>query len=275
MTLKVRRLLLNTMLLPAIAAIVGIVWSWVAWSRGVFPGDVPVPSLRYQWWGITSSGSSADILLTMIGLSFLAVLVLISELLFRHRFGRSPSSELFFLRLFMLTLSLQAVRLLVPLAETGVINSIWASSATRMVWFGRLLGLTVLINVGLYSGEIPFRRSGAILGTGALAAMAIAVSIPLDSTQITGNLLLRSGAHSSLALLCVIVSALSVLTLIGTAYTQKKNRYYVLAAMLLFVAAGADLIFFFSMPLIIPGAALLVTGIIGFSVEIRKIYLWV
>ena len=275
MTLSVRRTLLNILLVPSVPALAMVVFAWIGWSRGLYPVGPFLPRETAIWWYLFRAGSPPDLTWAMAGISFLTAVPLAAELVFRRRFGRSPSPEMFFLRLFLLTLPFQAVRLLIPVFSGGPMSIFLAGSATRLAWFARLLGLTALMNVGLYTGEIPFRRSGAILGTGALAVMALAVLIPLDDTQELGNLLIRSGADSYMALICLAMELLSVLTLVGSAVSQGKNRYYLLALMLLLVVAGTDMAFFSARPLILPGAALLTAGFIGFAREIRQIYLWV
>ncbi|MCK5737138.1 MAG: hypothetical protein KAH21_11695 [Spirochaetaceae bacterium] len=122
---------------------------------------------------------------------------------------------------------------------------------------------------------MPFRRSGAILGMGALAAMGIAAMMPLDITQALGNLLFLSGTETALALVTVSIEILTVIALLGTAYLQKSIQYYFLTVFLLLIVLGTDLIFFLSTPLIIPGAIFLFFGVISFAGMIRKIYQWI
>ena len=105
--------------------------------------------------------------------------------------------------------------------------------------------------------------------------MGIAVMMPLDVTQPLGNLLIRSGMDTVLALVTVSIEALTILALAGTAIIQKNARYYLLTVSLLLVVLGTDLIFFISRPLIIPGAIFLVIGVIGFAGVVRKIYQWI
>ena len=275
MTLSDRHTLLNVLLAPAFAALTLVILAWIGRSRGAYPVSPDLPRETAVWWNIQRTGSIPDLIWAMAGISFLTAFPLAAEMVFRRRFGRSPSPEMFFLRLFLLTLPLQAVRLLIPAFSGGPMSIFLAGGATRLAWFARLLGLAALMNVGLYTGDIPFRRSGAILGTSALAVMALSVMIPLDNTQELGNLLIRSGADNSLALICIAMEILSVLTLVGSAVSLGKNRYHLLAVMLLLVIAGTDMAFFAARPLVIPGAALLTAGVIGFAREIRKIYLWV
>lgn len=274
MTLKARRILLNILLVPALAGTAIVALAWISRSKGVFAIDYPVPALTERWWSLWRPAEESDLLWAMGGLAFHTFIPLIAELFLRRLFGRNPSPEIFFLRFFLLTLPIQAVRIAIPLVPMGIIDASWAITASRISWFARLLGIVSLVNIGLYTGELPFRRSGAILGSGALAVLAISVMIPLDVTQVLGNLILRAGASTSLSLICVTMEALAILSLIGSAMVQNNHRYFLLGIALLLVIAGADMAFFISRPLLVPGAALTIVGIAAFAREIRKIYQW-
>ncbi len=165
--------------------------------------------------------------------------------------------------------------MLLPLVSTTVLTPSWGLTITRIAWFARFLGISTLLNIGIFSGDIPFRRSGSILGMSALAAMGIAVMMPLDVTEALGNLLILSGTQTALALVTVSIEILAIIAMAGTAAVQRNSRYYFLTISLLFVVLGSDLIFFLSRPLIIPGMIFLVLGVIGFAEMIRKIYQWI
>ena len=247
----------------------------MAWTQNQYAPGYEVPELTARWWSSWRPADTSDLPWAMAGVAFLSLFPLLSELILRKRFRRSPSPEIFFLRLFLLTLPLQASRLLLPLVTAGILTTSWGLTITRIAWFARFLGISSLLNISIFSGDIPFRRSGSILGMGALAAMGIAVMMPLDVTQPLGNLLIRSGMDTVLALVTVSIEALTILALAGTAIIQKNARYYLLMVSLLLVVLGTDLIFFISRPLIIPGAIFLVTGVIGFAGVVRKIYQWI
>ncbi|MCK5248704.1 MAG: hypothetical protein KAJ98_01995 [Spirochaetaceae bacterium] len=275
MTLTVRRTLLSILLIPALAGTVASGLVWTAWTQNQYAPGYEVPELTARWWSSWRPADTSDLPWAMAGVAFLSLFPLLSELILRKRFRRSPSPEIFFLRLFLLTLPLQASRLLLPLVTAGILTTSWGLTITRIAWFARFLGISSLLNISIFSGDIPFRRSGSILGMGALAAMGIAVMMPLDVTQPLGNLLIRSGMDTVLALVTVSIEALTILALAGTAIIQKNARYYLLMVSLLLVVLGTDLIFFISRPLIIPGAIFLVTGVIGFAGVVRKIYQWI
>jgi len=273
MTLTVRRTLLNVLLIPALAGTIASILAWTAWYQGEYSYNLP--TFTAGWWYFLRPAEPADLLWAMIGITFLSVFPLFSETILRKRFGRSPSPEIFFLRFFLLTLPFQASRLLIPLVSTGVLSPLWGLTISRIAWFARFLGISALLSISIFSGDIPFRRSGAILGMGALAAMSIAVMMPLDITQPLGNLLYLSGTETALALTIVSIEILTVVALAGTAYIQKNIRYYFLIISLLLIVAGTDLIFFLSTPLIIPGILSLIIGVVSFAEIIRKIYQWI
>ncbi len=275
MTLTVRRTLLSILLIPALAGTVASGLTWAAWTQNQYAPEYELPELTAQWWSSWRPADTSDLPWAIAGITFLSLFPLLSELILRRRFRRSPSPEIFFLRFFLLTLPFQASRLLLPLVSTGILATSWVLTITRIAWFARFLGISSLLNISIFSGDIPFRRSGSILGMGALAAMGIAVMMPLDVTQPLGNLLIRSGMDTVLALVTVSIEALTILSLAGTAIIQKNVRYYILTVSLFLVVMGTDLIFFISRPLIIPGAIFLVFGVIGFAGVIRKIYQWI
>jgi len=107
-----------------------------------------------------------------------------------------------------------------------------------------------------------------------LTTVFIATTMPFDITQPLGNLLIRSGIETVLALVTVSMEVLTVLGLLGTAITRKNPYYFLLAGTLLFVVSGMDLIFFLSKPLVILGTVLLVVGVSCFAWVVQKIYQW-
>ncbi|MDT8298347.1 MAG: hypothetical protein RQ801_08620, partial [Spirochaetaceae bacterium] len=216
MTLKIRRTILNLLLVPAVAAVAAVSAVWFVWSRNEYALGFDGPLLTAQWWSSWRPSEGSDFVWALAGLSFMAIIPLLSELILRRRFSRSPSPEMFFFRFFLLTLPLQVCRLaLSPIVSEMLpfeMPITWELTVARIAWFGRFLGITALLNIGLYTSDVPFRRSGTILGMGSLAALAVAVMLPLDSTQLLSNLLFRSGAETALALASVVLEILAVLS---------------------------------------------------------------
>lgn len=274
MTLSARRIILITLFIPAVAAVLIAAAVWILWAKGIYAVDYQTPSLTAVWWSMWRPAEITDLLWAMGGITFLAVFPVVGEAFLRRSFRRSPSPEVFFFRIFMLTLPFNVFRLLIPEVSSGTVPATWGLMATRIVWFARFFGFVALLNIGAFAADIPFRRSGSILGMGTLAAIVIAAMLPLDITQPVGNLLYREGTETSLALSCIVMEILAVLCLTGVSASRANPRYYMLSASLLIIIFGADLLFFVSSPLILPGAVALIIGFMLFVGQIRKIYQW-
>ncbi len=213
--------------------------------------------------------NEADLIGVLISITFYTLLALLGEIYFRHNFILTHSTEMFFLRLFLLLLPFQAFRLIALYStQLGVI-------ATRIAWFGRFAAINALLNIGLYSSTMSIRRSVYVIGMGIMASLAIAVMMPFDITQPMGNLLHRSGIDTALALSCLSLETLAVLSLFGMGIRHMNKRYSLLALALLFVIAGAELSFFGNSKLTIIGAIHIAIGVAGFAVLIKRIYKWV
>jgi len=277
MTLKTRKTILSIMLAAAFA---GTVLSAAALSfmilhpEGVFSDYHSGKTII--WWSVTRDFTSSDTFWAISLFFVMSLYAFISELVYRKVFGKSPSAEMFFLRFFILTLPFQSVRILIPLVSSNYFPLSWEIYVTRIAWFARFAGLTALLNIGIFSsGDMPFQRSGAVLGIGLLASLGITVTMPLDITIPLGNLLIRSGAEYSLELVCLSIKILAVISLAGIGYQKKQKDYYFLSLYMLIITSGAEMIFFASMPLVFPGTLLLVSGTVLFSSRIKKMYQWI
>ena len=248
---------------------------WLAWRHGLYTWMDRVPVRTELWWWSSRTGTPMDLFWAMLGLSVLTFFPLFAETIYRRRFGRSPSPEMFFFRIFLLTLPFQSVRLILPLLSATFPAASWGLLAGKISWFSRFIGISALLGSGVFSADIPLRHSGAVLSTAALAALAVAVMLPLDVTQMQGNLFFRSRAEESLALISLSLQFLGVFSMLGTAILRKNARYGVLTLSLFSVAVGTDLLYFATMPLIAPGTILLILGTIAFSRQIRRIYQWI
>jgi len=275
MTLTIRKNILGLLFFTTLVGTAVAALSLLAWAQGLFAPDYIAPTLTYRWWWNLKPTTSSDLPWSIAALSFSAILPLIGEVILSRYHSRSPSPEIFFFRFFLLTLPFQTYRLLIPLASSGVIMTNWALTVTRIAWFGRFLGLTALLSISLFSGDMPFRRSGYILGMGTLISMAIAAMLSLDITQPLGNLMIRTVSDTALALACITLEALVVAALLGSGIARKSLSHILLALNLFFVVVGFDFIFFASFPMLIPGAILILAGTLGFARKIRLIYQWI
>ena len=272
MTLTLRKSLLGCLLLPAVIGSLACSAIWFGWLNDMFPDFTVPPGRTSLWWLILRPAVQNDLPWALAGISFLCFFPLVSELFLGKCFGRSDSPEIFFIRFSILSLPLQAARLLVLFAGLDFLPWWWAGIGMRVAWFGRLLGIVSLLGIAIFSGAISFRKAGLFLTFGTLAAISISIIMPLDSSQPFGNLMVRTSASTPLALICILTQILAFSGLTGNVYLRQIPRYYSLALYVLLIILGMDMAFFTSQPLITVSTLLLISGLTGFYREIKKIY---
>ena len=255
MTLPSRRTLINILLIPTFPALLGSLAAWFVWSR--------------------TSGSTFDNIWAPAVITAYVLTAILGEILLRRRFGRSSSPEMYFLRVFLLTLPLQAARLVLLLPLEVSVIAAFAPASTRLAWFGRFWGIAALLCISIFSTDIPMRRSGSFLAMGALASLAIAVMMPLDPTEAHNNLLFRSGTDTALIFSCIALEVVSLVSLIGTGLVKSNSRGPLLTLGLLIIIGGIELSFFAVPVLSAWGAALIPLGIGLFAHAVRKMYQWI
>jgi len=274
MTLKLRRNLLTILLIPSLAGTLAAGLALTAWYRNQFFLSYEIPELTVLWWSIWRASELSNLPWALHGIAFISIFPLTCELILRRRFGHSPSPEMFFMRFFILTLPFQAPRILLSLISLGALGLSWGIIITRIAWFARFFGILSLLNISVFSGDISLRHSGPVLGMEFLTTVFIAATMPFDITQPLGNLLIRSGIETVLALVIISMEVLIVLGLLGTAMKRGDSYYYLFAGALLLVVIGMDLTFFLSKPLLLPGAILLVLGVSCSAWIVQRIYQW-
>jgi hypothetical protein len=275
MTLSTRRFWLSLLRLPVLAALATTGLGWYFWSRGVLPSIVPGTVITMVWWEISRSAAVSDTFWAFIGLTWFALFPAAAELIIGFRFRRSPSPEIFFFRLFLLSLPWQCTRFALIFSSGGLIDPSWALPLARIALFGRFAGLAVLINIALFGSGLPFQRSGAVLGMGALAAFALSVLMPLDITQPLGNLVFRSGGGAAPAILTISLGILATAAMVGSVKLRERKQTAVLTAALFFLVAGTDMAVFVTPPLLVPGMALILIGTVALTRQLRSIYQWI
>lgn len=223
------------------------------------------------WWTLYS-GEPAAALLKAISLSAQLIFAFLMGIIISRQIKRNPSAELSFFYLFLFSFSLQIFRLpylvdiFSSLGNSGLI--------TRIIYFSRLLALTSLFAASLFSSGLQIQKFGMVLLMILLIAFTLSSILPINISSISGALLNRIAKEEYLALLCIILELMTVLTYIAAAHNQGRPEYYRLAALSLLIIVGYEFLFFLHIPFMIPGFTCLITGTVLFIRTSRKLFLW-
>jgi hypothetical protein len=188
-------------------------------------------------------------------------------------FRKGGSPLLPFVTLFLLSLSLEGLRAGTALlaADDG---SIAASIVlTRVIYWGRFVGLLALLIAGLYCIDLKYRKYGILAGVVFLVSFAMAAYIPLDRTVFLAQLTWKLGDEQGVWFVTLMVALLVLATSAGAAATRRDRRFLLIAlAMTLFIAARELLFFAVSPWALAAGLAGLAAGAVTCQKTLAAVY---
>jgi hypothetical protein len=188
-----------------------------------------------------------------------------------YRKGGSPLIP--FLIVFLFSLSLECLRAGIALLYS-VDSSIAAGVVlTRVVYWGRFVGLLALLVSSLYCIDLKYRKFVVLIGVDFLVSFAMAAYIPIDRTVYLAQLTWKLGDEQGVWFVNISIGILTVLTAATSAATRRDPRFLWFAAGFLLLLTARELLFFAGSPLLLAAAlAALVAGIVVFLRVLSVIY---
>ncbi len=229
-----------------------------AWSRAL---PEPRRSGVLLWSVLAASGG-------------LALFGLLAEAGLRGLYVRTASPEIFFLGLFCLALSLEAMKPFNLLLEARAQSIYWMISISRLVLFGRFAASLSLMVASLYAVGMRYSQYRLMLAGIVILALTLAGVLPVDATQFQANLLLRLGDPASYWVIELTLSALALVNLAVAAWARHLRRFLLVALGVLLLLAGRAALYAGVFPIACAaGAFALAAGVLLASRHLGVIYL--
>ena len=275
MTLAARNVVLYVGIVVSIILLCG--YGVVAYS--LLAGDlagrhVNVPQEQI-WFGRILEVSETAVYYSLGSAGVLGILSIVSVLVASRLFRRLSSAEVFFFTVFMMSLSLELLRIgQLPLIATEQ-PPLYGTLLSRGILFGRLFGYLVLFAAGIYAAGVEYPRVGTLLMFLAVLAFLVVYFVPVDLLLMNATLVHRVGGRESVD---AVLGFLSLATIANYAYawaTGRADRGFVLFASVVILVVGRELSF--NVPGVVAsavGVALIASGAIGFIATTRSRYLW-
>lgn len=197
------------------------------------------------------------------------------SLLFRRLFRRVASPAVFFVALFVLSLSLEQLRFVQYwLVSTGGSLNLGAF-VSRVLRFGNLFGSLSLFTASLYAAGVDYSRTGTVALTLALLSFVIVYFMPVDALELMPVLVHRVGVGQSLDILLAALSLLTIANFVYAAATSTRDdRVYLAAAIVAVVIGRTILAYPPGLAMVGLGGLLLVGGLTAYAWLNRLHYLW-
>jgi len=199
----------------------------------------------------------------------------ISILLITHFFEKTQSPEILFFGVFVISLSFEFFRLMVPLRTVFIFPSMHLITASRILLFARYFGLFSLFAASVYAAGLDVQKQRSTFFVLVLAALVIALRLPINSIVWDSTLMPWSAYQSMFAMVEAGILVVTVLTFFISAYTRGSRAY-------VFIGLGTFLVFTGRGLLInsdtwitpVPGLLALAAGTWLIASRLRQEYLW-
>ena len=229
------------------------------------------------WWplypGATSRGGQH--LWYLGGLFLLMLICVISCTVLKRLWERTASAEIFFFLFFLYSISFEAIWLWSAIAIAKEAPVFLGVMFSKIILFGRFFGLISLLFSSLYAIEMSYQKFPILMLTPILISLALAYTLPIDSSVLMSNFLYRLGDAKSHWIVTIVLEIVTILNYLIAAYRREKRPFVWIALGVFLILLGRELLILMLGPL--PTAISIVLAIAGiwiFSKQIYRLYLW-
>jgi hypothetical protein len=209
---------------------------------------------------------------TMLGA---AAYSLISIILIYHFFEKTQSPEILFIGFFVISMTLELARIVLPLKAVGIIPSMYLIAASRLLLFGRYFGLLSLFAASVYAAGLDAQKQQNLFLMLVLAALVIVINIPVDSLIWDSTFVLFNGYGTMFFIIELVVLAVTMLTFIIAAYTRGSKRYFFIGLGAFMIFTGRNILLYSDTWITpIPGLGILAAGTWFVCSRLHMEYLW-
>ena len=190
-------------------------------------------------------------------------------------FEKTQSPEILFIGFFVISLAFEFARIIIPLKNIYPFPVIFITSAARILLFGRYFGLFSLFAAGVYAAGLDAQKQEPVLLMLILAAMIIAMNVPIDSLSWDSTFVLLSAYRPMFSLIEAGIIVLTTLSFLVSAYTRSSKSYVLIGIGVFLAFAGRNILLCsdtWITPL--PGLMILIAGTWFACSRLHLEYLW-
>ena len=209
---------------------------------------------------------------TMLGA---VVYSFVSIIIIKHYFEKTQSPEVLFFGFFIISLSFEVVRGMIPLKTVYPYPAMYLITGFRILLFGRYFGLFSLFAASVYAAGLDAQKQQSAFFALVLSALVIAIQIPVDTLVWDTTLVPWNGYRSLFFMVELGILAVTMLSFFISAYTRGSRSYVIIGVGAFLAFAGRNMLInadTWITPL--PGLLILVTGTWLVSSRLHREYLW-
>jgi hypothetical protein len=228
-----------------------------------------------SWFGLRWEVSPADAYRSLAAAGVLGIISSAAVATSARLFRRVSSAEIYFVTLFLISLSVELIRIGQPLVEIYDLPAFVGVGLTRGILFARLVGALALFAAGVYSAGADYPRIGSVTLVLAVLSFLIVYLVPVDGERMYATFVNVTGGREGIDLMLGFLSLGAVVNFgIGWWRGHRERGGTIALAMTGFVI-GKELVLhvpsLFALGL---GLGLLAVAAAGFVLVNRSYFLW-
>jgi hypothetical protein len=204
-----------------------------------------------------------------------ALYAFVAMILIYYFFEKTQSPEILFFGLFVSAFAFEGLRILVPLKDVYDLSSFYLILSSRILLFGRFFGIFSLFAASVYAAGLGEQKQGNIVIVIAIAALVVALSVPIDGLAWDSSLVMLRGYSSMLGMVEAGTMLITTISFFVSAYSRGSREY-------VFIGLGSFLVFIGRAMLFstdtwitpLPALLLLAGGTWISCVQLHHVYLW-
>lgn len=190
-------------------------------------------------------------------------------------FRKTVSAEIYFYAFWVLSVGLEALRLVVFDLAAGGGSIYWQIVATKVLLCSRYAGYLSLFASGLYAAGFRNEKIGTVAAVILTISMGLATAMPVNTGAFAPTLELRAGYIELNSGLILVVAVVTVANYLYAAHSSGEASYRLVALGAAVFLVGHRLLTTQWNPFaVIAGFALLVAGSWLFVSRLHSYYLW-
>jgi hypothetical protein len=210
-----------------------------------------------------------------VSLAGAALYSLVTLVLIYTFFEKTQAPEILFITLFVLSFSLETMRLATPLQKAWEIPSLYLLMASRTLLFGRFFGIFSLFAAGVCAAGLEIQKQANIILVAAFISLVVSLGVPIDILTWDSSFSMINGYLPLFRMIETVVLAITMASFFISAWSRGTMEYLTIGTGVFLAAVGRNLVLSgdtWISPL--PGLLLLIAGAWLICTKLHKVYLW-
>ena len=217
----------------------------------------------------------AEILAVHASLIMLAAFSFVAILLILFYFEQTSVPEIFYIAVFIISLSFEALRLVLPLHLVYDIPSFYLLTSSHILLFARHFGIFSMFAASLCAAGYEIQMTRNVIIVVFIAALAVTLGVPIDTQSWDPSLNMIHGFNSMFIVIDTAAFFLTILNFLIAAKIHDTKEYMFIGLGLAFALSGRFfLLYADNWAGAVSGILMLSFGTWFVCSKLHKIYLW-